>query len=122
MDSAQRQRVLEACRRFVEAIAGRALPETFAEREAWSMIPGLASRRRAGVELPEAAVRMLPELAGMMGIAPGGTARTIAAAMVGLLGECPHSNELLLEAAEYLRGQVNGGFGGPPPDPSMLGF
>jgi hypothetical protein len=123
MDEGRRQRALEMCQRFVEAIAGRALPG-FSADNVWAVIPGLAARYRSGLDLPQTATQILPGLAAALGIAPGATARTMAATLIGHFGPCPHSNEVLLEACEYVRNQVNGGFGQSPPKPPMpdLGF
>jgi len=124
MDEQHRYRFLETCTRFVAAITGRPAPDEFSEAHVWSMIPGLAGRRRSGVDLNTAAAQILPELASIIGIRPGASARTIAATLVRLLGDCPHSNEMLIDACEYLRDQVNGAFGQAPPKPPMpdLGF
>ena len=119
MDEGQRQRILEACRHFIEAIAGRALPGEFTAAQVWAVIPGLAARHRSGSDLPEAAARLLPELAAKMGVSPGASGRTIAATLISAFGPCPHSNEILLEACEYLHRQVNGAFGQSPPKPPM---
>jgi hypothetical protein len=123
MEEERRRRVLEACQHFVEAVAGRALPGFEAEH-VWSGIPGLAARHRSRLDLPQNAAQMLSGLSAQMGLAPGASARTIAATLMSYFGPCPHPNEVLLEACEYVRNQVNGAFGQSPPKPPMpdLGF
>jgi len=111
MDSLRQQRALTACKRFLVAMGALQADAEITQEWVWAVMPGLVSRKQAGIELPVAAAQLLPELGAGLGIPPGASTRTIAATFAALFGPCPHSNEVLLEACDYLRSQANGGFG-----------
>lgn len=111
MADLRRQRALESCKRLMVAMGAWSASDEFEVEHVWRFIPGLASRNRAQLDLPASAAQLLPELAVGMGLAPGASTRTIAAAFVANFGEYPGSSEELLEASDYVRTQANGGFG-----------
>lgn len=117
MDDLRRQRALQACKRFLLAMGALKGDAEVTVDWVWAVMPGLAARNRDAVELPAAAAQLLPELGVSIGISPGASTRTIAAAFTALFGECPHGHEVLLEACDYLRNQANGGFGMMSPAP-----
>ncbi|HEY3449560.1 MAG TPA: hypothetical protein VGK67_24620 [Myxococcales bacterium] len=111
MADLRRQRALESCKRLLVAMGAWRATDEFDVENVWAVIPGLASRNRAQLDLPVSAAQLLPELAVGMGLAPGASTRTIASAFLTNFGDYPGTQEELLEASDYVRTQANGGFG-----------